>query len=255
MGELLAAFAAGVASTAAPCILPLYPAFIAYLTGGAATGNVVLPDGGGVAVAGSPVRRLSPMLAAALVLAGVMSGMLVIAAVVIALSAPLSRMIPVILPAADLLLITLGVLLLAGVNPFARLPQPSATPRAGGAAAGAYLYGLLFAPIAIPCIGPFLLGIFAFSLTIGDALGQLAFFAAYGLGFGVPLFVIGIIGQWRGARLARAMVRHERTIGVLVGLALVAVGAWDLAVNLPELLRAWGLVRIGPFDRFAMLTS
>jgi cytochrome c biogenesis protein CcdA len=99
------------------------------------------------------------------------------------------------------------------------------------------VYGLLFAPIAIPCIGPFLLGIFAYSLTIGDALGQLAFFGAYGLGFGVPLFAIGVIGQWRGTQLTRLLIRRERPIQLVMGAALVVVGAWDLSLNLPALMR------------------
>lgn len=231
MAELVAAFFLGVGSTAAPCILPLYPAFLAYLTGG--TRSSVGPDG---TVTATP-PSFPPVLAAALVLAGVMTGMLAIAALVIALSTPLSRLIPVILPLADVLLIGLGILLLIGVNPFARLPQPSPNAAGGrGPATGAFLYGLLFAPIAIPCIGPFLLGIFAYSLTIGDALGQLAFFAAYGLGFGVPLFVIGLLGQVRGAQITRIIVRHERPIQVVMGLALLAVGVWDLSLNLPELL-------------------
>jgi cytochrome c-type biogenesis protein len=231
VGEYLTAFLLGMGSTAAPCILPLYPAFLAYLTGSARAS--VGADG---SVTASP-PAFPPILAAALVLAGVMAGMLAIAGVVIALSTPLSRLIPVILPAADLLLIAMGLLLLAGINPFARLPQPSlAAPGSRGPALGAFSYGLLFAPIAIPCIGPFLLGIFAYSLTIGDALGQLAFFAAYGLGFGVPLFAIGVLGQWRGAQVTRFIVRHERPIQIVMGIALVAVGAWDLAINLPALL-------------------
>ncbi len=231
MGELVAAFVAGMGATAAPCILPLYPAFLAYLTG-----TSTAPAPGGTLVATRP--RFPPLAAAALVLAGVMAGMLVIAVVVIAVSASLSRIIPVILPAADLVLIGLGLLLVAGRNPFARLPQPS--PKLAGdrgPALGAFLYGALFAPIAIPCIGPFLLTILAYSLTIGDALAQLGFFAVFGLGFGLPLFVIGLLGQWRGAQLARAMVRHERPIQLVLGVALVAVGAWDLSINLPQLLR------------------
>jgi cytochrome c-type biogenesis protein len=231
MGDLVAAFLAGLASTAAPCILPLYPGFLAYLTG---TRQVAVgADGAAVAA-----PRFPPVLAAALVLAGVMTGMLAIAAVVIVLSASLSRLIPIILPAADVLLIVLGLLMIAGVNPFARLPQPSPAAAGGrGPAIGAFAYGLLFAPIAIPCIGPFLLAIFAFSLTIGDALSQLAFFAVFGLGFGVPLFVIGLLGQWRGARLARLIVRHERAVQLVMGGVLVGVGAWDLSQNLPQLLR------------------
>jgi len=104
-------------------------------------------------------------------------------------------------------------------------------------------------------IGPFLLAIFAFSLTVGDALSQLAFFAVYGLGFGVPLFVIGLLGQWRGAQLTGFIVRHERPIQVAMGALLVAVGAWDLASNVPQLLADSPISAIGPFDRFATLNS
>ena len=105
-----------------------------------------------------------------------------------------------------------------------------------GPALGAYLYGLLFAPIAIPCIGPLVLGIFAYSLTIGDTLSQLFFFLVYGLGFGVPLFVMGLLGQWRGAQLARWIAQRERQVQVVMGVVLVAVGAWDLATNGPALI-------------------
>jgi cytochrome c-type biogenesis protein len=95
---------------------------------------------------------------------------------------------------------------------------------------------VLFAPIAIPCSGPFLVGIFAFSLTIGDAIGRLAFFGAFGVGFGLPLFLLGSVGQARGAALARAVVRYERPLQLILGATLVAVGIWDLTVNLPLIL-------------------
>jgi cytochrome c-type biogenesis protein len=163
--------------------------------------------------------------------------MVAIGAVFAAISRPLGDFIRVVLPIADLLLITLGLFLLAGRNPFARLPQLSPAVAGGrGPALGAYAYGLLFAPIAVPCSGPFLVSIFALSLTVGDVIGQLGFFVAFGLGFGLPLFVIGVIGQVRGAELARALVRWERPIQVVLGLLLVVIGLWDLVVSLDLLL-------------------
>ena len=223
MGELAGALALGIGATITPCVLPLYPAFLAYLTG----------QGEG--------RALPPAIAAALVWAGVVVGMVAIGALFAALSVSLSRFIGVVLPIADLLLIGLGILLLLGRNPFARLPQlaPTALGR-GGPAIGAFTYGLLFAPIALPCSGPFLVGIFAFSLTIGDVLDQLLFFLAFGIGFGLPLFVLGLLGQPRGRDLARLLVRYERPLQVVIGLALVAVGLWDLSVNLPAFLDGVG---------------
>ncbi|MGH2402388.1 MAG: cytochrome c biogenesis protein CcdA [Candidatus Limnocylindria bacterium] len=219
MGELLGAVALGVGATVTPCILPLYPSFLAFLTG-------------------SQGRRGVPAVAAAaLVWAGVVVGMVVIGAAFAVLSISLSRFIGIILPIADVLLIILGLMLLLGRNPFARLPQlaPSALGR-GGPAFGAFAYGFLSAPIALPCSGPFLVGIFAFSLTIGDVADQLAFFLAFGVGFGLPLFLLGLVGQVRGRDLARALVRWERGLQVVLGLALVAIGIWDLFQNLPNLV-------------------
>lgn len=226
MEVYLGALVAGIGATVTPCVLPLYPAFLAYLTGGT----------GGLAVAGTAVKavpgQISPALAALLVWVGVVTGMLAIGAIVAAIAVPLGQVNRTILPIADLILIGLGILLLAGINPFARLPQPSPSALGGrGPLVGAFAYGLLFAPIAIPCSGPFIVGIFAFSLTIGDAFGRLLFFVVFGVGFGLPLFLLGTIGQVRGAQLARAIVRHERPLQVGLGLILVAVGIWDLTIN------------------------
>ena len=225
----LGAFAAGIGATVTPCILPLYPAFLAFLTSQSPASAG--PRGATVAMA-RPAG--SPAIAALLVWAGVVVGMVAIGALIAALAAPLGDFNRIVLPIADGLLIALGALLLIGVNPFARLPQPSPSALGGhGPTLGAFLYGMLFAPIAVPCSGPFLVGIFAFSLTIGDALGRLAFFVSFGIGFGLPLFVIGSLGQVRGAQLARAISRHERPLQLVLGVALLAVGVWDLTVNLP----------------------
>jgi cytochrome c-type biogenesis protein len=222
LGELFAAVGLGMAATVTPCILPLYPAFIAYLTGGALAAGQ---------------RRFPPLAAATLVWGGVVVGMVTIGATFALVARPLGDFNRVMVPLADGLLIALGLLLIAGRNPFARLPQLSTRIAAGrGPAAGAFLYGLVFAPIAVPCSGPFIVAIFAFSLTIGDLVSQLAFFLAFGIGFGLPLFVIGLLGQVQGTELTRAMVRWERPIQVVLGTTLVVVGAWDLSANLDLIL-------------------
>jgi cytochrome c-type biogenesis protein len=228
VGELLAAVGLGIGATITPCILPLYPAFLAYLTG-ATTLAAAAPASGGTTLTRG---RLAPIAAAALVWAGVVLGMVAIGALLAVLSVSLGSVLAWVLPVADGMLILLGLLLLAGRNPFARLPQIS--PRglgAAGPAVGALLYGLLFAPIALPCSGPFLIGIFLLSFSIADAAQQLVFFAFFGIGFGLPLFVLGTLGQVRGAQLARALVRWERPLQLLIGAALVFIGVWDLREN------------------------
>jgi cytochrome c-type biogenesis protein len=222
VGELVAAAGLGVAATVTPCILPLYPAFIAYLTQGPTAGAA---------------RPFPPLVVALLVWAGVVSGMVAIGAIFALIAQPLGDFNRVVLPIADGLLIGLGILLLAGRNPFARLPQLSPALAVGrGPALGAYVYGLAFAPIAVPCSGPFIVSIFAFSLTVGDVVDQLAFFLVFGIGFGLPLFVIGLLGQLRGRQLAAALIRWERPLQLILGAGLVGVGVWDLANNLDLIL-------------------
>ena len=228
MNELVIAVAAGIGATITPCVLPLYPAFLAYITAPPA-----------VATSGAMVatNRPSPAAAAVSVWLGVVVGMVAIGALVAVLSLGLGSVLRVIVPLADLLLIGLGVLLLVGRNPFARLPQISPAPLGrGGPITGSFLYGLLFAPIALPCSGPFLIGIFVASLTVGDALRQLLFFAAFGVGFGLPLLALGMVGEIRGRDLARALVRWERPLQVVMGTTLLVIGAWDLWTNLPQVI-------------------
>ena len=110
MEALVATWGLGLASAASPCLLPLYPAFLAYLTG--ATGKEA---GTGSA------RRISGFLGLA-VLAGLITSMLVIGLIVVAISAPIGQLLGFAVPIIDLLLVTLGVLLLAGINPFLKAP-------------------------------------------------------------------------------------------------------------------------------------
>lgn len=229
MPELLIAVSAGIGATITPCVLPLYPGFLAYITSpqvASATGAAEVPLG----------RRPPPAAAALLVWLGVVIGMVFLGAVLALLSLSLGRVLNVILPVIDLVIIALGVLLILGRNPFASVPQPSPGSFGGGGPyVGSFLYGLLFAPIALPCSGPFLIGIFVASLTLGDAVRQLAFFGAFGIGFGLPLFALGLVGQARGRQMASAIVRWERPIQLVLGLALVAIGVWDLSNNLRNL--------------------
>lgn len=222
---LVGAFWVGIGATVTPCVLPLYPGFLAYITAPATA------QAGGAS--GSVPMRPPPAAAALLVWLGVVVGMIVIGAGLAILSIGLGQVLGLILPIIDLVLIGLGALLVAGRNPFARVPQPSPASFGGnGPYVGSFLYGLLFAPIAVPCSGPFLVGIFLASLTIGRAVEQLAFFAAFGVGFGLPLFVLGLLGQARGRDLAAAIVRWERPIQLVLGAALILIGAWDLNNNL-----------------------
>ncbi len=216
LGELVPAFSIGVLATFSPCALPLYPAFLAYLAGGGA---------------GRPSRWARWL--GLFVLAGVLTMMLALGALIAALSVAVGQVLVVVTPLADLIVIALGVALLVGANPFAKLPSLSVGSSTGGSVLSAYVYGLLYGPIALPCSGALLVSIFTLSLTVASFLEKLLFFFAFGIGFGLPLLAISLLAQGRQAALLRSFARHYALVSRIAGLVLVGVGAWDLAANLP----------------------
>ena len=143
MEALLVTFGLGLGSAASPCLLPLYPAYLAYLT------ESVNKD----AEAGQK-RRISGFLGLA-ILAGVLTVMLGVGIVFAVLTAPLGQFLTIAVPAIGVLLVVLGAMMIAGLNPFLRLASVRA-PGANGPVSQAYVYGLFLGPIAIPCAGPFL---------------------------------------------------------------------------------------------------
>jgi cytochrome c-type biogenesis protein len=223
MEGLWLSFSLGVASAASPCLLPLYPSFLAYLT--ANTRNL---EG----------RRGTGFLGL-LILFGVLTTMLGVAIVLVAVAIPIGFVLGYAIPIVDGVLIVLGLLLLAGRNPFERLPG-TGVPIVRDPFAQAYLYGLMLGPLALPCAGAFVLALVAYSVGLGETLPRIATFIAYGLGFGLPLVILSLLAGARRAQVVRFITGHHRAIEIVGGLLLVGVGLWDLAVNLDNLRRTFG---------------
>ena len=208
----------GVLSAASPCLLPLYPGFIAYL--GA---NSRALEG----------RRATGLLGL-LVLLGVLTTMLGVAIVLVALSAPLSRLLAYATPVIDGILVLLGLLLLAGRNPFERLPGMR-VPIVANPYGQAWLYGVMLGPIALPCAGPFLVGLLGISLGVADAVGKVGTFLLFGLGFGLPLVLLSLQAGVRARSVVRWIVERHRAIEVVAGVLLIVVAVADLVDKWPEI--------------------
>jgi cytochrome c-type biogenesis protein len=161
--------------------------------------------------------------------------MVALGGVIALLSVSIGRALSIAIPLADLAIIALGVLLLANVNPFKSLPQIQA-PVLSHPYVNAFLYGLLYGPIALPCSGPLVVGIFAFSFTASQALSKLAVFLWFGLGFGLPLLLLSFLSGAAQRWITRQFALRSRLINIIAGILLVGIGLYDLAVN-------WELVR------------
>ena len=204
--------------TTSPCVLPLYPGFLAYLSGQTEMG------------AGKYRYFLGFF-----VLAGVLTMMLALGGLIALLAVPIGGVLAYVVPLADILILILGIMLLLNRNPFKSLPQVQ-VPVLRHPLLNAYIYGLLYGPIALPCSGPFVVGIFAFSVTAGEALNQLWVFLWFGLGFGIPLLILSLLSGSLQRQLTTLFARHSRVINIIGGLLLVGIAVYDLSVNW-EMLR------------------
>ncbi len=172
------------------------------------------------------------------VLLGVLTAMLVLGVLIAALSISIGDALTRLVPLADGILILLGVLLLLGLNPFARLAQVQ-VPLVSNPFSGAFVYGLMYGPITMTCSGPLVVSIFALSLSTGQALTQLAAFLAFGLGFGLPLLVLSVISGAAQRRITSVLARHAMWVNRIAGLLLVGVGVYDIVLNWDLLRTLW----------------
>jgi cytochrome c-type biogenesis protein len=204
----------GLLASGSPCILPLYPGFLAYLAG----------------TRGTAGRGAAGYLLGVFVLAGVMTMMLAIGFLLNLASISVGRALAVAVPFSDLVILALGGLLLFDRNPFKSLPQVR-VPVFHHPLANAYLYGLLYGPITLPCSGAQVVGIFAFSFTLGEAASKLGVFFWFGLGFGLPLLALSLLTGAVQRRITSFFARHSKTFNLAAGILLIGVAVFDLANN------------------------
>jgi cytochrome c-type biogenesis protein len=215
--ELLTGFGLGNAAILTNvCLLPLYPGLIAFLAGNNTEGR------------SKWVTRLLGLV----VLAGVLTMMLFIGLLLHLLSVQSGDVLFVVLPVAYGLVILLGLFMLSGRNPFARLTTLQA-PMLGNPFVTAYVYGLLLGPMTLPCTGPILVSAFAFGLGDGGSLGaEIAYVLAYGLGFGWPLVVLPFFAVEAQRMFTRALAQRHTLLTRVAGVLLVGIGVVGIATEL-----------------------
>jgi cytochrome c-type biogenesis protein len=142
----------------------------------------------------------------------------------------------VVLPLVYGLVIVFGVMMLTDRNPFARL-QTVQSPMLHNPFVTAYVYGLLFGPMALPCIGPFLTAAFALGATGAGNLGSsMTYFLGFGAGFGWPLVVLPLIALPAQRRLVGWLTRNHQLLNRVSGVLLIAIGIFG---TLTELVPQW----------------
>ncbi len=225
MNQLVEAFVLGNASILTNvCMLPLYPSMVAFLAanpGGSPSSTFTHgEEGRGV---------WGRALLGVLVLAGVLTMMTAVGFALFLLRQSFGAILPWLLPLVYGSVIVLGVLLLLGRNPFARLATIDA-PVFRSPSLTAFAYGLLLGPMTLPCAGPLIVSAFVLGTgSIASLADGLLYALAFGLGFGWPLVALPLLATPLQRQLTRRLAGQYGLLTRASGVILVGIGlfgAW-----------------------------
>ena len=236
---------AGLISFASPCVLPLVPGYLSYVTGltgaeleearaASAAVPASAPAGGVAGAAAAPGASSAPAAAGARlpvkhrVVLGTLGFILGFSAVFVSYGALFGGLGAELLAHQEVITRVLGVVVIVlGLGFLGLVPSLQREARIHHRPArgmwGAPLLGALFALGWTPCIGPTLAAVQSLAFTEGSAARGALLSVAYCLGLGLPFLVIGLAME-RGLEAMAWARRNTRAIQVVGGVSMILLG-------------------------------
>jgi cytochrome c-type biogenesis protein len=200
------ALLAGLISFLSPCVLPLLPGFLGYVSG--------------LADDGARTRRRM-VIGATLFIVGFSAVFVAYGAAFGALGAWLVEWQDAIIRVLGIVVLVLAFALMGRIRFLQRAVKPSWRPAAG--LAGAPLLGVVFGLGWTPCIGPTLAAVLALSLSGGDPWRGVLLGVAYCVGIGVPFLLAAFGFGWAASTIA-FLKRRIRLVNLIGGSLLLILG-------------------------------
>lgn len=221
------AFLAGILSFLSPCVFPLVPSYVSFITG------ISFED-----LTGSADRRRVRNLTITNSLAFIFG----FSAIFISLGASSSAVGQMLFRYQEWIRIIGGILVIIfglfisgflNLNFLMKDKKIHLSGRPAGYA-GAFIIGMTFAAGWTPCIGPILGSILLYASSKGSAVYGIKLLAVYSLGLAVPFFV-SALAMNSFLSYSKKLQRYMRAIMIISGLLLIVFGIMLLTNRLREL--------------------
>ena len=209
------AVAAGIVAFLSPCVLPLAPGYVSYVTG--LTGAELA----GADANGVRRRRTTVLLGSVLFVLGFSAVFVSYGLLFGSVGSALLRYADVISRVLGVLVIVMGLAFMGVIPGLQREFRIHRLPRWG--VVGAPLLGVLFGLGWTPCIGPTLAAVQTLAFTEASAARGALLSFAYCIGLGLPFIVLALAFS-RMAGAVRFLREHSLAIMRIGGVLLVIVG-------------------------------
>lgn len=210
---MLVALLAGVISFLSPCVLPIVPPYLAYMSGV----NV------GEMSETSAARRRT-MIAALFFVMGLSTVFLILGFTASAFGAFFLQNQQLFAQISGVVVIIFGLHFLSVFRiPFLDQEARLDAGDQGGSSFGAYILGLAFAFGWTPCIGPQLGAILSLAANEASVSRGTVLLGVYALGLGIP-FLLAAMFMSRAMGVMNRLKRHMGLIEKAMGVLLVLVG-------------------------------
>jgi cytochrome c-type biogenesis protein len=209
------AFVAGLLSFLSPCVLPIVPSYVTFITG------MTLDE---MTAEGRPAARARAALHAILFVLGFSIVFIALGATATALGATLRRSLPLLQEIGGVVIVFFGLYLIGVVRVpwLMRERRVHLSSRPAGMA-GTVIVGIAFGAGWTPCVGPVLASILLYAGVRATMARGMLLLGSYALGLGVPFFVAAVGFNWFIAGTQR-LRRWLRPMEIIAGLLLVVVG-------------------------------
>jgi cytochrome c-type biogenesis protein len=197
----------------AVCVLPLYPAFLAYIANQFSSGE------------GS---KKTYALFGTLITLGVITFMLLLGLIFSTIfQVSLTKIIGIISPIAFSIMGLISLLLIFNVD-FSSLLPKFKSPTSQKPKLNAFFYGFFFGAIVIPCNPAFIAAFFARALIINNFLSSMLNFLLFGLGLGFPLLLFSLLSSNWSDKIIDFLSIHKVKINRIAGLLMLGISLYYL---------------------------